>query len=162
MDPCPPPRPPPSQLILLARGYKSLEEDSRCKAVEAERRLVEAETQTKLLQEQVRDRTQRSHKIDTIPHTHTPGMTYRFSKLDYGRCFTTKRVPQQPTSTHVTRTVHVRKAHRRRDGPIRSFRRRSIDRSYHPFRQAPNRHSFLSAVWSNRGLKIRCRKQIDR
>lgn len=42
-----------SQLILLARGYKSLEEDSRCKAVEAARLLVEAETQAKLLQEKV-------------------------------------------------------------------------------------------------------------
>lgn len=41
------------QLILLARGYKGLEEDSRCKAAEAARLLMEAETQNKLLQEKV-------------------------------------------------------------------------------------------------------------
>ncbi|CAM9935319.1 unnamed protein product [Pylaiella littoralis] len=50
------------KLILLARGYKSLEEDSRCKAVQAERRLLEAETQNKLLLEQAREE-ERRHRL---------------------------------------------------------------------------------------------------
>eukprot|EP00903_Cladosiphon_okamuranus_P014395 g13363.t1 len=47
------------KLILLARGYKSLEEDSRRKATESARLLMEAETQTKLLQEKVREEERR-------------------------------------------------------------------------------------------------------
>ncbi|CAN0265295.1 unnamed protein product, partial [Ectocarpus fasciculatus] len=50
------------KLILLARGYKSLEEDSRCKAVEGERLLVESESKTKLLQEQAREE-ERRHRL---------------------------------------------------------------------------------------------------
>lgn len=44
------------QLILLARGYKSLEEDSRCKAAEAAGLLMKAETRAKVLEEKVRVR----------------------------------------------------------------------------------------------------------
>ncbi|CAB1117798.1 unnamed protein product [Ectocarpus sp. CCAP 1310/34] len=50
------------KLILLARGYKSLEEDSRCQAVEGERLLVESESKTKLLQEQAREE-ERRHRL---------------------------------------------------------------------------------------------------
>ncbi|CAM9199405.1 unnamed protein product, partial [Scytosiphon promiscuus] len=50
------------KLILLARGYKTLEEESRGKAVETARLLVEAETQNKLLKEQAREE-QRRHRL---------------------------------------------------------------------------------------------------
>eukprot|EP00752_Nemacystus_decipiens_P009229 g8244.t1 len=47
------------KLILLARGYKNLEEESRSKAAEAARVLMDTETQAKVLQEKVKEEERR-------------------------------------------------------------------------------------------------------
>ena len=45
----------PVQLIVLARSYKAMEEESRSKSAKAERLLVAADARTKDAQDQVRD-----------------------------------------------------------------------------------------------------------